>query len=120
MVRTGTERSGRFAVLCEHTRSLWRTRTMPRFFLWLPACLLTMTAIAAADDGAAVKLTKESNRIVVTIGGQPFTDYYYGPEAARPYVRPFMWPVRAADGTGVTSDQVQSDNPKEHPHHRSL
>jgi Methane oxygenase PmoA len=81
----------------------------------LPAC--------AAVDQPTVKLTQESNRVHVEIGGKPFTDYYFGPDEGRPYVRPYMWPVRAADGTDVTSDQFrahQTDPKADHPHHRSL
>ena len=100
---------------------------------WIGASLVAALALgssfsrpAAANDkqpAAAVKLTKEENRVVVTVDGKPFTDYYFGPEEGRPYVRPFMWPVRAADGTEVTSDQIHAklNDPKaDHPHQRSL
>lgn len=87
----------------------------------LAAALATTLSLCAATRAAdnAVKLMKEDNRVVVEVGGKPFTNYYYGPEGGRPYVRPFMYPVLAADGTGVTSDRIQV--PKgDHPHHRSL
>jgi hypothetical protein len=80
----------------------------------------TKDATHAAQD---VKLTKQDNRVSVEVGGKPFTDYYFGPEEGRPFVRPYMWPVRAADGTEVTSDQFRAkvaDPKQDHPHHRSL
>src|SRR3712207_4425201 len=91
------------------------------------ALLLLLIASLAADPPSAgggggagdeVKLAQKDNHVAVTIGGEPFTDYYFAEEGGRPYVRPFMYPVRAADGTVVTSDQLQSGG--DHPHHRSL
>jgi hypothetical protein len=87
--------------------------------------VLTAAVAAHAADAGAVKLTQQENRITIEIGGQPFGDYYFGPEGGRAYVRPFLWPVRAADGTIVTSDQSQAVPSKpgekiDHPHHRSL
>ena len=86
---------------------------------WIAPWLLIvfLTAPGWGQD-PGVKLTREENRIVVAIDGQPFGDYYFGPEGGRPYVRPFLWPVRAADGVVVTSDQSQVTG--DHPHHRSL
>ena len=91
---------------------------------WVAAFAWAASATAAegqkpSAEQSAVKLTKESNRVTVEIGGKPFTDYYFGPEGGRPYVRPFLWPVRAADGTEVTSDQARLEK-GDHPHHRSL
>jgi hypothetical protein len=73
---------------------------------------------AAADEASSVKLTQEKNRIHVEIGGKPFTDYYFAEDESRPYVRPYFYPVLAADGTEVTSDQIRAKG--DHPHHRSL
>jgi hypothetical protein len=70
---------------------------------------------AAAD----VKLTEEKNGTVrVDVGGKPFTVYHFADAEGRTYVRPYFYPVRAADGTEVTADQVLSKG--DHPHHRSL
>lgn len=76
-------------------------------------------ARAADDAGRAVKLTRADDRIKVEVGGKPFTEYRFKPEAGQLFARPFFYPVLAADGTAVTSDQLTT-NPKEHPHHRSL
>jgi hypothetical protein len=90
------------------------TRPASRFAAAALLALLTGPA-----DAADVKLEKKENRVAVTIDGKPFTDYYFAEEGGRKYVRPFCWPVRAADGTEVTSDQSRLDN-GDHPHHRSL
>lgn len=87
--------------------------------------IVLSTAIAShAADGGAVKLTKADNHIAIEIAGQPLGDYYYAAEGDRPYARPFLWPVRASDGTIVTSDQSQAvagpGEKVDHPHHRSF
>ena len=80
--------------------------------------VLSFVGSAGAKEGSGVELTQEDNRIVVRVGGKPFTNYYFGPEGGRPYVRPFLYPVHAGDGTEVTSDQMQTKG--DHPHHRSI
>ena len=91
--------------------------------LVLLATLLFLDGLTAtnalAGDAGPTKLTQEENRIVVQIDGKPFTDYWYGPTPDHPYVRPFMYPVLASDGVGVTSDQINVKG-GDHPHHRSL
>jgi hypothetical protein len=79
---------------------------------------LTATHALAGDTGST-KLTQEENRVVVQIDGKPFTEYWFGPTPDHPYVRPFMYPVLAPDGVGVTSDQINVKG-GDHPHHRSL
>jgi hypothetical protein len=74
---------------------------------------------ARGGEPAPTKLTQEDNRVVVLIGGKPFTEYWFGPTPDHPYVRPFMYPVLAPDGVGVTSDQINVKG-GDHPHHRSL
>jgi hypothetical protein len=74
-----------------------------------------LCTVALAED--QVTLKAESNRIAVSIDGKPFTDYWFGARSDRPYVRPFFYPVMAADGTPVTEDHYGQ---KEHPHHQSL
>lgn len=84
---------------------------------------MTIIGQARAAEPAAIMLAKESNRIVVKVGDRPFTDYYFAADDTGPYVRPYFYPVRAADGTEVTSDQtrLRKTAPKsDHPHHRSL
>lgn len=87
----------------------------------LTALFAAILLIAAAPLSAAdsdVKLKEENGRVIVTVGEKPFTVYHFGDAEGRPYVRPYFYPVRAADGVEVTSDQVVSGG--DHPHHRSL
>jgi hypothetical protein len=79
-----------------------------------------------ADEPAApIKITQADNHLDVTVGGQPFTSYWFGKREDRIYVRPFFYPVLAQGGVEVTSDQyaLAQKNPKakiDHPHHQSL
>jgi hypothetical protein len=99
------------------------TPTARASLLALAALLLASRPGVAAEEKSPVKLVQQDNRVHVEMGGKPFTDYYFAAEEGRPYVRPYFYPVLAADGTEVTSDQTRAKaaNPKEdHPHHRSL
>lgn len=79
--------------------------------------LLALLVPAAAQ----VKITQPAaDRVAVEIDGQPFTDFYIGPETAKPY----LYPLRTADGKIVTRGYpMVPDVPGEthdHPHHRGL
>lgn len=82
-----------------------------------------LVAVMAGFGGkvraAVVKLTQDATSVKVEIDGKPFTVYHFMPGDDPAFHRPFCYPVLAADGQGVTSDQVVT-NPKEHPHHRSF
>jgi hypothetical protein len=83
---------------------------------WAGVWLSQSAALAAGAP--EVKLIPQEKVIQVEIGGQPFTTYHFADDFIRPFVRPFLWPVRASDGTEVTIDQAQF---KElHPHQRSI
>jgi hypothetical protein len=73
---------------------------------------------ASAQENSAIKLIQQKGSIDVEIGGKLFTTYHYADDFVRPFVRPFLWPVRASDGTEVTLDQAQ--HPPLHPHQRSI
>ena len=87
-------------------------------------CLVFLSSLApAADPASSIKIAQTDTHLDVTVGGQPFTTYWYGKKEDRLYVRPFFYPVLAAGGVGVTADQytVFGKNPKAgHPHHQSL
>ena len=68
---------------------------------------------------AEVKLSQEPTAIKVEIDGKPFTVYHFQPGDDANFRRPFAYPVHAADGVAMTSDQCVT-NIKEHPHHRSF
>ena len=88
---------------------------------WISAILLALVFSASARSGALpVKMDREGNTIKVMIGGQPFTTYYFGPEAPKPYLHP----LRNAQGIVVTRGfPMRKDIPGEstdHPHHRAM
>lgn len=86
---------------------------------------LALGSAAMAAEPTGVKLTQTADRITVELGGKPFTEYRFTApvagisEKGLPWARPYFYPVKAADGVEITSDQSLF-NPKEHPHHRSL
>ena len=70
---------------------------------------------------AQVKIAQQGKeKISVEIDGKPFTDFYIGPETAKPYLHP----LRTADGKVVTRGfPMVTDIPGEahdHPHHRGM
>src|SRR5882672_288558 len=75
-------------------------------------------AAVASAAGAEIKLTRQTNRIRVEVGGELFTEYVFNDGS-----RPYLYPVLAADGTGLTRDFPQKQTPGEdhdHPWHRSI
>jgi hypothetical protein len=68
---------------------------------------------------AAVTLTRNADRIHVEIDGQPFSDFFYGPDAPKPY----LYPLRSASGKIVTRrfpmEKVEGETTTDQ-HHRSL
>ena len=79
---------------------------LPWFLAVLPALL-----------GADVLLERDGDRIAVSIDGQPFTTFYFGSDANKPYLHP----LRTAGGTVVTRaypmEEIAGEQ-KDHPHHR--
>jgi hypothetical protein len=70
---------------------------------------------------AQVKITTQGkDKISVEIDGKPFTDFYFGPQASKPYLHP----LRTADGKSVTRGYPMipdvAGEPKDHPHHKGL
>jgi hypothetical protein len=90
---------------------------MPRLSHSLVVALLVAWPITAAL-AAEVKLTRLDDRVRVEIAGELFTEYVF--TGAN---RPYLHPVRAADGTPMTRDfpmKRQTGEDEDHPHHRSL
>jgi len=70
-----------------------------------------LTAILFASPLAAaplteVVLTQSDGRIHIEIGGKPFSDFYFGPDAPKPYLHP----LRSADGRIVTRRFPMEEN----------
>ncbi|MFB3829385.1 MAG: PmoA family protein [Bryobacteraceae bacterium] len=79
-------------------------------------CVLAMAVPLCAQ----VKVTRQGNESVsIEINGKPFTVFYVGPAAPKPYLAP----LRAASGTVVTRgypmEQIAGEA-QDHPHHRGL
>ncbi len=85
----------------------------------LIAALAFLPALCAFGAPLPVKLTKQSDRVRVEIGGKLFTEYVFGDGATRPY----CYPILSADGTPLTRDFPMKETPGEetdHPWHRSI
>jgi hypothetical protein len=69
---------------------------------------------------AQVKITQQSPaKVSIEIDGKPFSDFYIGPENAKPYLHP----LRSASGLLVTRQYPMAEiagESRDHPHHRGL
>src|SRR2546422_424104 len=69
---------------------------------------------------ASVEVKRNGDRIDVLIGGHPFTAYYFGAAAAKPY----LFPLRSAQGTVVTRGFPMDPNipgeDQDEPHQRAM
>ncbi len=88
---------------------------------WILPILCVLAFNPPARSGSLpVKMERDGNRVEVSIGGQPFTSFYFGPEAPKPYLHP----LRSAQGIVVTRGfPMRKDIPGEstdHPHHRAM
>lgn len=83
------------------------------------ALLLGLLACIPAMHAETVAVERDGDKIAVEIGGQPFTNFYFGADAPKPYLHP----LRAPDGTVVTRsypmDEVAGEE-TDHPHHRGV
>ena len=79
--------------------------------------MLGVLASVPALSADSVSVERHADHIEVSFGGQPFTTFYFGPEATKPYLHP----LRAADGTIVTRrypmEQIEGEQ-TDHAHHR--
>jgi Methane oxygenase PmoA len=68
---------------------------------------------------AAVTLTRFDDRIHIEIDGRPFSDFYFAPDAPKPY----LYPLRSASGKIVTRrfpmEKVEGETTSDQ-HHRSM
>jgi hypothetical protein len=76
--------------------------------------------VLLAGSDQTVKFQKQTDSVIVLIGGKAFSTYYFGPNSPKPY----MSPLRSAQGTVVTRGfPMRTDIPgerRDHPHHRAL
>ena len=80
--------------------------------------LLQASSLMAAD--MPVAFARHGDQIDVSIGGKPFTTYYFGAQSPKPYLHP----LRTAQGIIVTRGYPMVTNipgeSKDHPHHRAM
>jgi len=79
----------------------------------LPVILIAVPLIAQ------VQISRQSDRVAVTIDGRESTSFYYGPQVTKPY----LWPLRCASGTELTRHwpmEIVEGDPHDHIHHRGL
>lgn len=81
------------------------------------AFLALAASAAAADRGFTV--TERDDRVVITVDGQPFTEYRF-----KDTPRPYFYPLLAPGGVPLTRNfpmsRDRTDEDQDHPHHRSL
>ena len=68
---------------------------------------------------AQVQIKQSPDRVSVSIDGKPFTEFFVGAEAVKPYLHP----LRTANGKIVTRSypmETVEGEAKDHPHHRGL
>ncbi len=83
--------------------------------------LLLFSTLGLAAAFAQVKITAETSRIHVEIGGKPYGDFVVKSEEA---MKPYFYPLRAASGTIVTRhwpmEKASAIEPVDHQHQRGL
>ena len=75
--------------------------------------------LATATCSAQVRFSRTEGEIGIQIDGRPFSTLHFGPRTTKP----FLHPLRTADGTIVTRAYPMEDvegESKDHPHHRGL
>jgi hypothetical protein len=84
-----------------------------------PHLFILMASTLASTAGVELKNDETRQAIEVTIRGEHFTTYHYGDAQHVP----FLWPVNAEGGVGVTRNfPMGTDEPliADHPHHLSI
>jgi hypothetical protein len=79
-------------------------------------CCVLLVSLAVVGQ---VKLTRMEDRVEVSVGKAPFTTFFFGGNAPKP----FLHPLRTASGIQVTRGypmDFREGEKKDHPHHRGL
>jgi hypothetical protein len=83
--------------------------------------LLLYTTLGVATVMAQVKIVGEDTRIHIEIDGKPYSDFVVKSDEA---MKPYLYPLRAADGTIVTRhwpmEKVSAIEPVDHQHQRGV
>lgn len=87
--------------------------------LLLIATIVFTSASFAQNKHVVVGLVPGQQKVVITIGGKPFTEFVY----ADSMEKPFLYPIYAPDGQTITRGfpwNPQPNDPTDHPHHIGL
>jgi hypothetical protein len=80
---------------------------------------LAWAARAAAIIPQPVELVQHDDRVAVTLGGQPFTEYVF-----RGHAKPILFPILGPGGLPLTRSWPVAEGvdgePRDHPHHESM
>lgn len=103
---------------------MWRLQNLKAVAV-LCTCLFVLAAAVTADDGdSMIELTKRGgDRVLITVDGEPFTEYRPGGEADGGGHLPYLYPVYASGGQALTRNWPMAEadgEEQDHPHHRSL
>ena len=88
-------------------------------------CLVLLSAATFAGEGdPMIELAKRAgDRVLVTVDGEPFTEYRPGGEADGGGHLPYLYPVYGPGGQALTRNWPMAEvdgEERDHPHHRSL
>ncbi len=76
--------------------------------------------LSGSIAGAQVQITPSKDRIAISIDGNPYGDFLFGPDVWKPYV----WPLKSASGKIVVRQfpmvQDVAGEPHDHNHQRGL
>ncbi len=100
--------------------SMMNTTVIRAFLVAVLAATAFPTPLPAQTSAEnQVEITKADGKAIVTLGGQPFTEYVFAGHA-----KPILYPVIGPHGIAMTRDypmQEGVDNEaSDHPHHKSL
>jgi len=87
-------------------------------YLSIAAGLTVTTQRQGFPPKSRLRLIQHDGSIDVDIDGKIFTTYHFADDLMLPAVRPFVYPVLAADGTEMTIDHAQ--HPPLHAYQRSV
>ncbi len=106
-----------------HAAIRWRLASVSGA-AFLMATAAAHPAATADEGGPTIDLAKRAGaRVLVTVDGEPFTEYRPGGEADGGGHLPYLYPVYGPGGQALTRNWPMAEaegEERDHPHHRSL